>query len=98
MKQRILAVLLVLLLAGCSKDPMTYEQARERFTVGMSLDQAKRAFGEPTGADQDGRTVYWTYVPEKKIAKGPKGDYSGFTVVFEDGKSKELLKHDIVKH
>lgn len=98
MKTLIAVLLLALAVAGCSKSPMTYEQAKDRFTVGMTPAQVKQAFGEPTDVSEEATETYWNYIPEKKIQSGPKGSYSAFTVVFKQGNAAELLKHDIVKH
>lgn len=77
---------------------MTYDQAKERFTVGMTPVQVRQAFGEPTDVSEEPTGTYWNYIPGKEIKTGPKGSYSVFTVVFKQGKASELLKHDIVKH
>lgn len=98
MKTTIFAVVLALLLAGCSKELLTYEQAKERFSIGMTPDEVKRVFGNPTDISDEPPEVYWNYIPEAKIKKGPKGEYSAFTVVFKNGKAERLLKHDIVLH
>jgi len=98
MKTLITLLLFVLVLVGCSKSPMMYDQAKERFAVGMTPAQIRQALGDPTDVSEEASGIYWNYVPEREIQKGPKGSYSAFTVVFKQGKAAELLKHDIVKH
>ncbi len=89
---------LVLLVAGCGRSVMTYEQAQERFSVGMSPAEVKKAFGEPTNVlKEDEKTTSWYYSPLREVVKGAPGNYSGFAVVFSDGKTTLLAHNDIVK-
>ena len=96
--RKILLLLVIWGLVGCAKNPISYEEALLRFSVGMTPDQVRQSLGKPVDISDEGGSAYWTYVPEKKIQKGPLGNYSGFTVVFSQGKASELLKHEIVKH
>lgn len=98
MKTTLALLFVALLLAGCNQNILTYEQAKERFSIGMSPDEVRKALGKPTDISDEPPEIFWNYIPEEKIKKGPKGDYSGFTVVFKNGKAAELLKHDIVLH
>lgn len=89
--------LVVVFATGCSRNSLTYEQAKELFHVEMTPEEVKKVFGPPTVEYSQDEAITWDYVPEERIKRSSSGRFSGFTIVFEKGKASKIWPITTVK-
>jgi hypothetical protein len=96
--KRILSILVVgviLILVGCAKKTMLYQEASSKFRVGISEHDAKKTFGTPTTVLEMNGELIWHYSPIDHL-KPPVREAEGFEVIFRDGVTTRLNKHTLV--
>ncbi len=84
-----------LLLCGCAKKMMTYEEALPLFKVGMTMEETKKVFGDPSLTNQLGEQIVWDYSPADRL-KPPVSEINGFDLFFRGGVAYRISKNTLV--